>query len=100
MNKLISTLLLAIVFIGCEEQEKYEMVLTYAIHFQDGTKSVHDLTFIGNEKAKAVIGTNGTFVRRSETLYLAPYNTGYMQVCNTSGQLEIINIKRKEDSHE
>ena len=100
MKKLISLLLLAIVFIGCEEQEKYEMVLTYAIHFQDGTKSVHDLTFIGNEKAKAVISTNGTFVRKCETLYLAPYNTGYRQVCNTSGQLEIINIKRNEDSHE
>ena len=48
MKKFISLLLLAIVFIGCEEQEKYEMVLTYAIHFQDGTKSIHDLTFIGN----------------------------------------------------
>ena len=96
MKKLI-VLIAVLLLAGCE-QEQYPMVLEYAIHFNDGTCSHHQYFFMGNDKAKAVIDFT-SILRKGQYLRLSRFGGNYdpFSIVQTSGQIEIISIKRKEN---
>ena len=77
------------------------MVLKYAIHFNDGTCSTYQYYFMGNDKAKATIDF-GSMLKNSQFLRLSRFGGGYdpFSIVQTSGQIEIVSIKRKEDCYE
>ena len=97
MKRLLILLIAALLSIGCE-QEQYPMVLKYSIHFNDGTCSTYEYIFMGNENARACIDFGSAF-KRSQFLRLSRFGCGYdpFSIVQTSGQIEIVSIKRKEE---
>ena len=97
MRRLFTIFLMALLFHSCE-YEQYPMVLEYAIHFNDGTCSKYQYYFMGNNKAKATIKF-GSMLKDSQYLRLSRFGTSYdlFTIVQTSGQIEIVSIRRKED---
>ena len=92
MKKLL--LCIAILLVGCTEpSSECLMEIEYVIHFCDGTASTYVYQFKGNQKAKACIGfsTFGKIEHLSLSTRGAAYNLG--SICQTTGQIEIIEIK-------
>lgn len=100
MKRLFTIFLIALLARSCE-YEQYPMVLEYAIHFQDGSCSTYQYYFMGNDNAKAFIDF-GSILKNSQYLRLSRFGSGYdpFSIVQTSGQIEIVSIKRKENSHE
>ena len=99
--KRLFTLFLIVLFVHSCEYEQYPMVLEYAIHFSDGTCSTYQYYFVGNDNARAAI-CFGSMFKNQQYLRLSRFGGGYdlNSIVQTSGQIEIVSIKRNEDSHE
>ena len=97
MKRMLILLIATLLSISCE-QEQYPMILNYSIHFNDGTCSTYEYVFMGNEKAKACIDF-GSALKRSQFLRLSRFGGSYdpFSIVQTSGQIEIVSIKRKEE---
>ena len=95
MKKII-TLIIPFLLFSCQEIEEYPMVLEYSIHFNDGACTTHEYYFMGNEHARAVI--DFASLGRKQYIRLSRRGGSFdpFTICQSSGQIEIISIKRNE----